>query len=627
MRFLYILFITFFLFFTTLFGAFFWLWNNHFVDFSVLENYSVGKPSVLLDDKGQVWAKFEIDKREPISLSHVPKHTIQAFMAAEDRNFFRHHGISVKGIIRSTLVNLKHRRIVQGASTITQQLVKLLFFDSKRTFKRKLKEQFLSLIVEKQFTKNQILETYLNHIYFGCGVYGISAACKRFFGKKVSEINPAESAVLAGIQKCPGLYCPLLNLEKSLSRRNLILNVMHDLKFLNKSELEEYLNQELKVFEPENNQVIAPHLKETIRQFLEDLYGKETLYKGGLKIQTTLNRDLQLLSEKFFKKKFSELKNTISENIDGALVSLSCDSGEIKAIVGGYSFKDSQFNRALQAKRQIGSVFKPFVYAAALKKGYDFSFKDIDEPLEIVSGGSVWKPQNYTRKFEGEMTLARALSLSNNILAVKTFMRVGARNVIDLAKKAHINSYMPPYPALALGSVDVTLIEAVRSFNIFSNNGYYVEPHFIKWVKNSLGKKIWKYEVQKEFVLDSRIVGQVNKVLSLGIKRFTKRMGTKLNFQAFGKTGTTNDSRTCWFIGSNPELITALYVGNDDNTSLGSNIYPVRTVFPIWLDIYKNYNFGIKKFNYDLSLKKKYINWFTGELGYKGSKEIIPIYV
>jgi len=223
----------------------------------------------------------------------MPNHLIQAFLAAEDRDFFNHSGVSVKGMIRSTLVNLKSGRIVQGASTITQQLVKLLFFDSRRTFKRKIKEQFFSVLVELQFTKEQILETYLNHVYFGCGIYGVSAACKRFFNKDVSEISPGESAILAGVQKCPGLYCPLLCPLSSEKRRNLILKIMLDLTFITEDEFEKYKNEPLNIYKPNIN-VIGLHLKETLRLQLEDLVGKSKLYTGGLRIQTTIKNRTHL---------------------------------------------------------------------------------------------------------------------------------------------------------------------------------------------------------------------------------------------------------------------------------------------------------------------------------------------
>lgn len=610
MKFFKIFFIFSFLFLSFLSGSFFWLINHKSVDFSVLENYNPGKPSILLDDEGNEWARFELDKREPIKLNIVPDHLIQAFLAAEDREFFDHNGVSIRGMIRSTLVNLKNRRIVQGASTITQQLVKLLFFDSRKTFKRKIKEQFFSLLVEMQFTKEQILETYLNHVYFGCGIYGVSAACKRFFNKSVTEITPSESAVLAGVQKCPAVYCPLLNPEASQKRRNLILQVMSELNFITSYDFEVYKNEPLVLNRP-NVKIIGSHIKESLRQQLEDLVGKEILYTGGLKIQTTINKKLQKISEQKFYNKFTELKKTLGEDIDGALVSIDVKSGDIKALIGGYSYKESQFNRAFQAKRQMGSIFKPIVYAAYLKQGNNFSNVENDEPLEIISGASVWRPRNHTRKFEGQMTLARALSLSNNIITIKALLSAGYESVVDIALKSGIREPINRFPSLALGCVDVTPLQVAASFNVFANSGKYVKPNLLKWVKDGLGNKIWSCKCKEKVALESKISDQVAKVLEIGVKRYLRK--NSLDFEAIGKTGTTNDSRTCWFSGSTPELTTTIYIGRDNNTPLGKNIYPVYTLFPIWFEVNKKFVPLNKKFARDPSLKEIFIDWGTGK--------------
>jgi membrane carboxypeptidase/penicillin-binding protein len=610
MRFLYFLFCFFFFLITFFCGAFFWLVNHKSIDFSILENYNPGKPSVLLDDEGNEWARFELDRRVPIKLHQMPKHLIQAFIAAEDREFFFHNGVSIRGMIRSTLVNLKNGRIVQGASTITQQLVKLLFFDSRRTFKRKIKEQFFSILVELQFTKEQILETYLNHVYFGCGIYGVSAACKRFFNKDVSEIDPSESAVLAGVQKCPAVYCPLLCPLSSEKRRNLILKIMAELKFISDDEYELYKNKALEVYKPNFN-VIGLHLKETLRLHMESLFGKEMLYTGGLIIQTTLNRKLQEIAEEKFKNKFIQLKRELGEDIDGALVSIDVKSGDIKALIGGFNYKESQYNRALKAKRQMGSIFKPLVYSCAIMQGKNFAALEVDEPLELISGGHIWKPQNHTCKFEGEMTLARALSLSNNSITIKTLLNVGYDPVVDLAIKSGIKGPINKFPALSLGCVDVTPLEAAASFNIFANSGTYVKPNFLKWVKDPVGNKLFSSRLKQRQVLDNRVTDQVSKVLEIGIRRYLK--SRELDFEAIGKTGTTNDSRTCWFSGATPELTTTIYIGRDDNRSLGKNIFPVYTLFPIWFEINKEFKINKKKFVRDPSLKEVHIDWVTGK--------------
>jgi penicillin-binding protein 1A len=609
------------------FGVLITVLNNQVIDFSVLE-HNTRKPSVLLDDEGKVWTSFEIDKRGYTKFEHLPKHLINAFLAAEDRNFFNHAGLSYKGILRSLIVNLWHRKKVQGASTITQQLVRLLFFDANKTFKRKVKEQIFALLVEMQFSKEQILELYLNHIYLGCGIYGVEAGAQRFFGKSVQEISIAQAAVLAAIIKSPATYCPLLNLDAAKKRRDLILNLMQEQGFITKQQLIDEKSSKLELIN-NKNESIAPHLKETIRIFLEEKIGKQKLYNSGLTIQTTINSKIQLIAQEEFKKQFTILKKELYKESDGALICMDSQTGQIKALIGGYDFVFSKFNRALQAKRQMGSIFKPIIYAAAMQKGMSFADTEIDEPIEIEFGGLKWTPNNNTRKFEGKMTLARALSYSNNTISVKTLMKVGCKEVVDLAKKFRFSAQLNPYPSLALGCIDITLKESVGSFNVFANNGVYVEPHFIKWVKDSMGIKIFKFEPEQENILTPAVAGQVAKVLTVNIKRYLDRIENKtFTYEAIGKTGTTNNSRTCWFSGACSNLTTSIYIGSDDNKSLGENIYAIKTIFPIWAAIHERLNLPESPINYDPNLKEIYIDWMTGEQ-YPGmiNSNIVPILI
>lgn len=593
-------------------GLLFCLQNNLWVDFSVLENYNPGKPSILLDDAGQEWARFEMDRRQIVSLKVVPKHLIDAFLVSEDRDFFKHVGVSWKGILRSILVNIKHGRIVQGASTITQQLVKLLFFDSRRTFKRKIKEQLVALLVERQFTKEQILETYLNHVYFGCGIYGVEAAAKRFFGKTVSDLTICESATLASIVKSPGQYCPLLCPLSAQTRRNLVLQQIAKQKIIDQETCQLLVSEPLKVCEPEKDQ-LAPHLKEAIRQFLEHQFGKYALYHEGLIIKTTLNAQSQRLAQIEFGKQFLKLKKELGATVDGALISMDTKSGAIKALIGGTDFNNSKFDRALQARRQMGSIFKPIVYSAALQAGYNFMHTEIDEPVEVAFGGQLWRPRNNNRKFAGSMTLARALSISNNVIAVKTLVLAGCDKVAKLAEDFNLPGPICAYPSLALGCIDVTLKEASGVFNVFANNGIYVEPHYLQWVKDQWGTKIWRHTDVNKRVLPTNISNQVTKVLGIGMDRFIAKFGgQKLLAESIGKTGTTNDSRTCWFAGATPSLTTVLYLGKDDNSPLGHDIYPIWTLFPIWLGLYQKLVKTPEQFVYDPALTEVSVDAVTG---------------
>lgn len=609
-------------------GAFFYILHNHTIDFSPLEHYNPGKASILLDDEGNEWARFQLDKREPIKLHQMPAHLINAFIATEDHEFFLHGGISWRGIIRSMIVNTYRGRKVQGASTITQQLVRLLFFDAKKTFERKVKEQLYAILIERQFTKEQILETYLNHVYFGCGIYGVQAASHRFWGKSVDKISIAQAATLAGILRSPGNYCPLLFPLSCEKRRNVVLSLMAKNDFISADEYQQAKSEHLEISAKETA-ILAPHLRETIRLFLEELLGKQALYYEGLIIQTTLNRRIQKEAESIFKKQCENLKKTLRPDVDGGLISMDVQTGEIKALIGGFDYATSKFNRALQAKRQIGSILKPLIYAAALQAGINFAQTEIDEPFELPqTNGKIWSPRNYNEEFNGQITLAYGLSHSNNISAIKTLLKIGAKPIIDLAKKCHIQGPFHEYPSLALGCIDSTLKEVVGMFNVFANSGIFIEPHFIKWVKNEWGTKIFKYNPSQSVVMDPKISGQVARVMMLSLERIHKNWnGPWLNCAAISKTGTTNDSRVCWYAGSTPTLTTAVYIGCDDNNSMGQNIYPARTAFPIWFGVNKKIGSTQAFFNFDPALKEITIDENTGLLSYLNAPGAIQIFV
>lgn len=314
--------------------------------------------------------------------------------------------------------------------------------------------------------------------------------------------------------------------------------------------------------------------------------------------------------------------------VDGALITLDNATGEIKALVGGYDYGASQFNRVMQARRQIGSVFKPLVYASALQKGITLNHTELDEPFEMAQSQGTWKPNNYNMRFEGRMTLARALSKSNNIIAIKTLLKAGAHESVLLGYKCHLSGPLYPYPSLALGCADATLAEVAGMFSIFVNHGIYKESHAVKWIKDSWGTKIWKAQPLHEGVINSCVADQVAKALELSIERWRTVLKRSICDSAvLSKTGTTNESRTCWYAGSTPELTTLVYVGCDDNRSLGGNIFPMRTAFPIWEGLHSAVATQQKKFIYDSLLKEVYINEYTGEISDKNSKDAIGILI
>lgn len=596
-------------------GAICFFLHNHTIDFSVLQQDVYGKPCVLLDETGREWGRFQLDKRKYVPLELVPDHLINAFLVTEDRAFFKHPGISFRGIIRSLFVNVWRGKKLQGASTITQQLVRLLFFDSKKTFSRKVKEQIYAILVERQWSKEEILEAYLNNVYFGYGIYGIQAASQRFWSKNIQDVTIDEAAVLASVMKSPKLYSPIHAPENVQNRRNMILSMMFNHDMITGEQYQVACKNPLKIKDAERN-MIAPHYKEMIRMFLEDLVGKHALYTDGLIVQTTLNMQMQKVAEEAFHDHVSLLRLSLHDKVDGGLITIDSATGEIRTMVGGYDFAVSKFNRAVQAYRQMGSVFKVFVYAAALEQGLKLSDVEIDEPVELLQNGKLWQPKNYTNDFIGPMTRAYALSRSNNMVAIKTLLKAGINNVIDVARRCHISAPMQPYPSLALGCVDVNILETVGAFNVIVNHGKYVQPHCVVWVKNNVGKKIYKSSPCEQQVLDASIASQIARVLTFSIHRLKNKLNKNMSFEgdALGKTGTTNDSRICWFCGATPELTTAIYVACDQNQSLGHNVFGSKTATPIWLQFHEKIAKRPTNFYYDPRLKEVLLDWRTGVL-------------
>lgn len=606
-------------------GSIFYLLHTPIIDLSKVSNRSDALGTLLVDDAGHEWARLTQTTINPVSIQQIPAHVINAFVAAEDHAFFSHSGLSIKGIIRSLLINLYYGKRVQGASTITQQLVRLLFFDTQKTFMRKIKEQLMALLMEYHCTKEQILCAYLNTAYFGAGIYGIAAASKAFWNVSVEQLSVAQAATLAGIVKSPMNYCPLLNPLSAQQRRNVILYVMHSLHLLDTPVYQEAKQAPLALVPQLSASCPAPHLKELIRQWAEQTFGKQRIYSQGLIIHTTLNIAMQQAAQEALEQQILQLRKTLSPAIDGALMTIETDTGAIKTYVGGFSFADSQFNRA-RAYRQLGSLFKPIVYAVALEHGYDFTNVMVDEPITVCYDTISWQPGNANERFMGPMSLAYALSHSNNIVAIKTLLAVGVPAVAHAGRRCHL-PIAHAYPSLALGCIDVTLEQAVAAFNVFPNHGVYVQPHYIQSVAEEAGTAIWKHEGQQERVFVSRIADQVLRVLCLGMESLGKKSKGWIDSQACGKTGTTSESRTCFFIGSTPDYTTGVMIGCDNNQSLGNRVFAVRTAFPIWYNLHATIKHSQRYFSFDPSLKKININAFSGQETTATNAQTLEIFI
>jgi penicillin-binding protein 1A len=598
-------------------GCGFYLFEKDWIDCSKLICETPSNPSVVLDCNGDELCRFALDKREQVSFGQMPKVLVEAFVAAEDHQFFKHSGVSIRGMLRAFFKNLYHMRYVQGAGTITQQLVRCMFLSNKRTLWRKLKEIFLAIQFERQFTKEQILSMYVNNVYYGRGIYGVEAASQRFWGKPAKEVNYTEAALLAAVAKSARYYSPLNAPEPAQRRRNVILYSMKKMGFLSPEEYEKGREAEMGVRDRVRGNGILLYIQETIRQWAEGIWGRELLYKGGLRIQSTIHARYQSNAETLFKKKIEELRGRMSDQVNGGMLAIEPSTGKIRVCIGGYDFRQSQFNRAFQAVRQIGSSFKPIVYTAALQQGIAFDSIEVDEPMEIDTGGNrLWKPRNWTHRFDGEMTLARALSCSNNIITIKTFLKVGAKPVLGLAKLFGYHRGLYPYPSLALGITEATVEENVAAFNVFANNGFYIKPHMVESVKNQWGERIWEYEDEpRRQVLDPRTNSQMVNLLSLRLKVLHRQLGKVYwpKEDLIGKTGSTNDAITTWYVGATPELTTGIYIGRDDSRPMGKRVFGMQTTFPVWFDFVKKLKGKKKHFYIDPRLKETTIDWWTGE--------------
>lgn len=603
-------------------GIFFALLHTVHVDLTVLNAPLLKSPTIIYDEAGIEWTRFWRDKREPLPFVALPMTVVQAFVAAEDHEFFTHNGFSLRGIARSVFFNTLYRRIVFGGSTITQQLVKLVFTNSERTVRRKVKEQLLAIDLERRYTKQQIMHAYLNNVYFGHGIYGIVAAASRFWNKDVSQLTIAQAATLASIVKSPERFCPLTSTQAVLRRRNYVIHMMHQLGMIDAITMQSAQAEELTLMPPAP--CMAPHAHEYIRQWLESRYDKETIYGRGLRVYTTLNRALQEASQAAVQQGVVRIREQLAKPVDAGLVIVHATTGGISAMVGGAFYEHSQYNRAMQARRQLGSIFKPLVYAVALRQGHRMDEVDIDEPTTWHVGSRSWSPRNHDYKFQGPITLARALSVSNNIVTIKTLIKVGYEEVLQLGRALGLPMPLHGYPSLALGCIDVTVAQAAGCINALVQEGTYYEPYCISMVNDAWGNRLYTAHPVQQVVTTPQVTAQLRQVMMLGLRRYASLFkNSHIPTAACGKTGTNNDSRTCWFVGATPHYTTALYVGVDGNASMGKNVFATSTAFPIWLDIVNRVP-DTGEFVLPEGVKYRRINWCTGEEDPRGLTIVVP---
>ena len=492
-----------------------------------------------------------------VSLRDLPPYLPKAFIAIEDRRFYSHFGVDPTGILRAAVTNLMHRGVSQGGSTLSQQLAKNLFLTQERTMQRKLQEVELALWLERKYSKNEILELYLNRVYFGSGAYGVEAAAQKYFGKSAKNVSLSEAAMLAGLVKSPSRLAPNRNPEGAEKRAQVVLTAMADTSFITEAQAKAAIEKPSYAVRPVGAGTIN-YVADWIGEVLDDLVGQ---IDQNIVVETSIDPKLQSVAEAAI---IDELATkSVKFNVtQGALVAMTPD-GAVRAMVGGRNYAESQFNRAVTAKRQPGSAFKPFVYLTAIEAGLTPDTVRQDAPLDVKG----WRPENYSREYFGPVTLTQALSMSLNTVAVRLGLEVGPANVVRTAHRLGIASKLEPNATISLGTSEVSLNELVGAYAPFANGGLAASPHVVNKIRTPEGKVLYMRRNEPAArVIDANAVGMMNMMMRETLVSGTARKADIPGWQAAGKTGTSQDFRDAWFIGYTSNLVTGVWLGNDDNS-------------------------------------------------------------
>ena len=603
-------------------------------DIQSLQEYTPSLSTRVFDSRGELVTEFSIERRALLTLDKIPVDLQSAVIAVEDDQFFKHWGISPRGILRSALVNLIRGHVVQGASTITQQLAKQIFLKPERKLVRKLREVLLAIQIERNFSKTEILQMYLNQVYFGEGAYGVQAAAHIYFGKEVPQLTLADCAMLAGLIRAPRGYSPFAHPDRARRRRAVVLARMLEEKLITQKEKDQASLQPVPVAKPLGTGSRASYFIEHIRHRLEMRYGYNALWRGGLKITTTLDLGMQRVAEEKMEKALSdfdekalkewqdkqkagpppegvEVSTSPPAKIQGAFVLLDVKTGAVRAMIGG---RESIFNRAVQARRQPGSTFKAFVWAASLNAGMTAASLIEDSPIAYYYDGrdwrllegatdqysislatapfaqspdfKIWVPNNFDNKFLGTITLRKALALSRNICSVRLIEKIGPPLVVNLARRAGIKSDLDSVLSLGLGTSVVSPLEMASAFATFGDGGIYATPYTIERVEDASGRLLDSHVPSEKEAMPPQLAYLVTNLLKGVVQSGTARYAASLARPLAGKTGTTNDNRDLWFVGYTPELSAAAWMGYDDFSSLGRKDWTGgSTVVPWWTDI------------------------------------------
>ena len=712
-----------------------WYFSSGLPDYKKLESYEPPVSSRVYAGNGTLIAEYAIEKRLFIPYDSIPRQVINSFISAEDKNFFNHPGIDPKGIVRAVLNNFKYianNKRLEGASTITQQVAKNFLLTNEVSIKRKIKEAILAFRIEKAYTKEKILELYLNQIYLGEGTYGIAAASLEYFDKSIKELSYSESALLAALPKAPSKYNPFKYYAEAKVRRNLVLKNLSENNFISRNELIEYTKEEINLKKRKIKLLKeANYYTEEVRRIIKENYGFDKLYAEGLSIKSSLDVDYQLHAlhalrsgiesydkrhgwrgpvlntkiKKNWKKelkkkkidtslgwKFAEITNvqeseiifkTVDEGekgiiqktnlkwaikktiydsfrindivfvnknlngkwelkqypkVNGAIVALDPHNGKVKALVGGFSFESSEFNRATQAKRQPGSAFKPFVYAAALENNFSPNSIVLDAPFIAEQGVGLknWKPENYGKEFYGPTTLRKGIEYSRNLMTVRIAQEIGLTKILQLSQALNIYNEIPELLSVSLGSAETTLLNITNAYATFVNGGKKIKPILIERIQDRRGKTIFNSDNREcngcdrfsksenlipsikdnyQQVLSKETAYQILSMLEGTIQRGTGKRLKDLKVSLAGKTGTTNDNYDAWFIGSTSNLVIGVYIGFDKPKSLGRYETGAKAALPIFKSFIKQalYKDDFKPFLVPEEIFFAAVNYNTGK--------------
>ncbi|HEY3287085.1 MAG TPA: penicillin-binding protein 1A [Gemmatimonadaceae bacterium] len=584
---------------------------------SVLEKYNPRQTSKLFAADGRFVAELGLERRTLVPLEQIPKVVKSAFIITEDRRFYDHNGIDLRRVFGAGVANVLRGGYSQGFSTITMQLARNVFPEKltrEKTLLRKLREAKVARAIESKYSKDRILELYLNQIYLGSGAYGVETAAQRYFGKSARELNLPEAATIAALPKSPARYDPRRFPDRAIQRRNTVLELMRREGAISDADASLAKAYPLRLARGRGvSSDVAPYYVEWVRQLLEEKFG-ERIYTDGLRVYTTLDLELQGAAERALDRQLKAVESgsagafphrtyeqilaasaaadepapgAVTPYLQGAFVALDPRNGAVRAMVGGRDYDDSKFNRMTQALRQPGSTFKPIVYATAIQSGRPPSYLIDDAPVELPQvAGDTWQPRNYDMKFEGPMVMRRALYMSRNVPAIRLGMELGEQSVVDMARKFGLTTPIPEYPSIHIGSSDVIPMQMVAAYSTFANLGWRVAPLAILRVEDAAGKVLWKAELSREQVLTPEeswlMVDMMKDVLRRGTAAGAIA-NTGFSLPAGGKTGTTNDYTDVWFIGYTADLVAGVWMGFDKPQKIMPNAQGGRLAAPAWV--------------------------------------------